>query len=137
MGGPLSGGGGYTLGKTALQQISQVVQAYNGGGGARKTDRNHYRPVMTPPGLDGVTTTAISPATVANNGQKTYGVGTVMIFQPVVSNNGAVVSTNDPAYGTQNAINPYTNNGNAIANNTQVTLAWRGGFLMIQGANQC
>jgi hypothetical protein len=136
MSGPLSGSGGYTLGKQALTQIAEVVRAYNSGGGANANRKFPYRPTFGSGFMDGVTTSAITPATVANNGQKTYGSGTVMVLLPV-SNNGTVVSKNDPALGSQTVINPYTNNGNSFPSNTQVTLGWRGGFIEIIGADQC
>jgi hypothetical protein len=137
MSGPADGGG-YTLGKQALTQIGEVVRAFNSGGGARPTNKSHYRPTFGSGFMDGVTTTAITPATVANNGQKTYGTGSALILLPTASNNGSVVSKNDPSYnGPQIIINPYTNNGNSFPSNTQVTLGWRGGFIEIIGADQC
>lgn len=129
MSGPL-GGEGFTLGKPALQQVSEVVRAFNAGGGAGTGGKNPYRPGWNPGGMEGVVVNGITAATVANNGQITYGSGSAMIVIPVTANNGAIVAQNDSAYGVQKIIN-FSVNSNTVATNTHIGVVWRNGFLSL------
>jgi hypothetical protein len=123
MSGPVDGGG-YTLGKPALQQIGEVVRAFNGGGGASATRKFPYRAPAGLQTVDAIVTNTISPCVVANNGQITYGTGTAQVMMPVMSNN-AIIAQNDSTYGNVQVLS-FAQNSNSVTAGTHILLVWRG-----------